>query len=327
MRLMSVKDIRFPFSLRRINERLPLFANTILLIAVAYSLASLTWMVIPSPEFPAAPPLSVQKTNSATQPVNEDAFQMQSVANLHLFGKVETNKPKPAPPPPPPTPKIAPDTELRLTLRGVFASSAPESSWAIIADRVGNEEFYRIDDNEKPLPGGAIIKEIHQDRIILLHNNRFETLRLPQDQLPTNRAQTRSASNVRSSRSTASSRRSPSRRPLASTTTVSPQARQTLRNYRDKLINDPQSMLNVLRAEPFRRGGKLQGYRIFPGQDKRIMGDIGLRSGDVVTSVNGISLDSPLKGLEVMQDLAGASEITVDVLRDGVSQSMVVPLN
>ncbi len=324
---MSVKDIRFPFSLRQINERLPLFANIVLLIVVAYSLASLTWMVIPSPEFQAAPPLRVQKTKNATQVANEDAFQMQSVASLHLFGQVETHKPKP---PPPPTPKIAPDTQLRLTLRGVFASNDPGSSWAIIADRVGNEEFYRVDDDEKPLPGGAIIKEIHQDRIILLHNNRFETLRLPQDQLPTNnrrQAQTRSGSNMRSSRSAVSSRRPSSRQPLASTTTVSPRARQTLRTYRDKLINDPQSMLNVLRAEPFRRGGKLQGYRIFPGQDKRIMADVGLRSGDVVTSVNGITLDSPLKGLEVMQDLADASEITVDVLRDGVSQSMVVPLN
>jgi len=324
MWLTSLKDIRFPFSLRQINERLPLFVNTILLIAVAYSLANLTWMVIPSPEFLVVPPLSVQKTNNTIQATNEDTFQMQSVANLHLFGKVETNKPKP--PLPPPTPKIAPDTQLRLTLRGVFASNDPESSWAIIADRVGNEEFYRIDDDEKPLPGGAIIKEIHQDRIILLHNNQFETLRLPQDQLPANnrQAQSRSGSNVRSSRS---ARRSSSRQPLASTTRVSPQARQKLRTYRDKLINDPQSMLNVLRAEPFRRGGKLQGYRIFPGQDKRIMGDLGLRSGDVVTSVNGIKLDSPLKGLEVMQDLASASEITVDVLRNGVSQSMVVPLN
>ena len=85
--------------------------------------------------------------------------------------------------------------------------------------------------------------------------------------------------------------------------------------------------MNTVRAEPYRQAGKLKGYRIFPGRDKNLFGQLGLEPGDVVTAVNGIPLDSPLKGLEVMQNITDASEVNVDVLRNGVNQTFLVPMN
>jgi len=221
-----------------------------------------------------------------------------------------------------PTAQEAPDTQLRLTLKGVVASDDMMDAWAIIADRTGNEDSYGID---SPLPDGAILKEIYSDRIILLHNGRLETLRLPKNEVKGTNAR---SNNSRRSNSRRSSRRSSTNsRSSGQVNTLSFRAKQTLKSYRDKLLNDPQSVMNSVRAEPYRQSGKLKGYRIFPGKDKQLFGQMGLEPGDIVTSVNGIDLDSPLKGLEIMQQLSDANNVSVNVLRNGVSQTFESSLN
>jgi general secretion pathway protein C len=249
------------------------------------------------------------------------------ISSWHLFGVVPKNIPKPiVVAPEPVAPQEAPDTTLRLTLKGVAASRDMMSAWAIIADRMRNEDTYGIDD---PLPDGAVLKEIYADRIILLHNGRLETLRLPEDNLPegSNNRANRSSARANRRSNTRSTPRRTSSVPNGAVNQLSYEAAQVVKSYKQKLLSDPQSVMNTLRAEPYRQGGQLKGYRIFPGKDKQLFGQVGLQPGDVVTAVNGIELDSPLKGLEVMQNITDASEVSVNVLRNGVNQTYMVPLN
>jgi len=78
----------------------------------------------------------------------------------------------------------APETRLKLTLRGVFASEDSSGGRAIVGDPQGKEENYAVGD---PLPGGAKLSEIYPDRIILERNGRFETLRLPKERTQSSR--------------------------------------------------------------------------------------------------------------------------------------------
>ena len=94
-----------------------------------------------------------------------------------------------------------------------------------------------------------------------------------------------------------------------------------MKQYKEALMTDPQSLMSLIRAEPFRKNGKLQGYRIRPGKDRQLLRKFGLRSGDVVTAVNGVPMDNPLKALELMRDLGSATSLTVDIERRGVPQS------
>ncbi|MDH5379146.1 MAG: hypothetical protein OEX00_12550, partial [Gammaproteobacteria bacterium] len=158
------------------------------------------------------------------------------------------------------------------------------------------------------------LKEVHPDKIILLRNGRFETLRMPEEviagvneSLPSRRASATQQNSVSS--------------------VVTPEAARVLNEYKQKLESDPQSVMSAVRAEPYRVGGDIKGYRVFPGRDKELLGQVGLKPGDVVTSVNGIELDNPLKGLEIMKQLKEASQVSVDVLRNGVNQTFVVPVN
>ena len=47
----------------------------------------------------------------------------------------------------------------------------------------------------------------------------------------------------------------------------------------------------------------------------------------MVTSVNGIAMDNPIKALEVLRNLSTASQLTVDVERRGVPQTFTFSIN
>ncbi|MDH3325474.1 MAG: type II secretion system protein GspC [Gammaproteobacteria bacterium] len=300
---------------------MPGVASAALVVVLAQAMASLTWDMMPEKPYVAPPEISENHlSRSNPQNVSSSASTYNKIISFHLFGMARNEAAQPVVAPVS-VAQEAPDTQLTLTLKGVVASADMIDAWAIVADRTGNEDSYGID---APLPGGAILKEIYSDRIILLHNGRLETLRLPTSDLG-------ASNNARSTNSRRSSsrnnRRQQSSRSTSNVNRLSSQATQSLRGYKDKLLNDPQSVMNSVRAEPYRQSGRLKGYRIFPGKDKELFGQIGLEPGDIVTSVNGIELDSPLKGLEIMQQLSGTSNVSVNVLRNGVSQTFETSLN
>lgn len=292
----------------RHHHRLPPVANVLIVVALGGYLAQLTWLAIPLPQEQGpqrALPVLSQVNVSQAQSAN------RSLSAQHIFGEAAMA---------PPAdqllaPYTAPETQLRLTLLGVFASTNKNSAWAIISDQGGGEETYAVGAN---VPGGATVHEILPDRVVLLRNGRYETLNLPKDGVEGEISMGRGVNRAPSGPMGMGGNR----------VYVTPEVAASLREYRSALLNDPQSVMDVLRAEPYRDGGgQLKGYRVFPGRDKQIMDKVGLRPGDVVTSVNGVPLDNPLKGLEIMRDLGNASEVAVQVLRNGTTQSLVVPVN
>lgn len=69
---------------------------------------------------------------------------------------------------------------LNLKLAGIAYSKNPEKALAIIQGAGGVERFYRINDK---LPGGAVIKRILPDAVIIEHAGDLERLSLPEKQL------------------------------------------------------------------------------------------------------------------------------------------------
>lgn len=322
----ELKRIRVPVDLGAAFTRAPLVANLFMVVAVSYAAAQLTWMLWPQPTLPDPPVVELKGADaSASRP---QTVVTPNIAALHLFGEIVVEQPKFVEAPP--SVEQAQETQLRLTLNGVFILDKPRS-WAIIADAMGNEDTYKTN---APIPGGAILKEIHKDKVILLYNGRFETLSLPRDELG---GEGEGGTNVARAGGFAPQQDFSGRPPgggfdggqrgFPGVQSLSPEASASLRNYRDALVRDPQSVMDVVRAEPFRRGGQLIGYRVFPGRDRQLMMQVGLQPGDVVTGINGVSLDSPLKGLEVMKDLSSAQQVSLSVMRNGITQTLSVPLN
>ncbi len=280
--------------------RLPMAANIVLVIALAYTFAQLTWKVLPLPELnESLPVIDVKKSSIAGK--SGEKTKQTSVSQLHLFGeaKVERQSKKVA------RASKAPITRLNLTLRGVIASGSPDVAKAIIADSTGHENFYSLG---AQIPGGAILEEIHVSHVILKRNNRLETLQLPKE-VPKNQS---FRGKRRTSRSTAARISSSANKDTGT----------LLREYRETLKTDPQQLMDLVRTQPYRENGKLVGYKIRPGKDRKLLRKFGLRSGDVVTAVNGVALDNPIKGLEILRDLSTSSQVSVSIKRNGIAQNL-----
>lgn len=284
-----------------LEKRLPVIAALLLTVMLAQSLAVLTWGLLPKPQVDDETSL-VSTARPAVRAGATGQNQARQISQWHLFGQIQKSSPAAVA-------KVtnAPDTRLNLKLRGVLASSDPALAMAIIADGKGKEDAYAL---EAKLPGNAVLKEIYADRVILEYRGRLEALRLPKEA-------------IASVYSKPAKRGNRVKRGLKASSVRNADTSSLLRQYREAMINDPQSLMNLVSATPVvdKSTGKLKGYQIRPGKDRKLLRKFGLKNGDVVTAVNGVSLDNPIKALEIMRDLSTASSVSLDVERRGQLQS------
>ncbi len=284
------------------NPRLVNAINVVLVVLLAHGLAQLTWALVPAPEpFPAPPP---QASEAPARQTGSDPAETlaRQLPQWHLFGRAEARQVAV------PRQEEIPETKLKLTLRGLFASDDPDDSWAIVADPSGKENFYKVGST---LPGNATLKEIHPDRIVLERRGKYETLRLPKESLDL-ATRTGGAAERRGARA---------RLPRSGGAQVS------LRAYRDTLLNDPARVADLVRIAPVRKRGKFIGYSLQPGRDASLFAQYGLQPGDIVTAVNGVALDSPAKGLSILNELATADRLDLEIERGGRRRHVSLPVD
>ncbi len=287
-------------------SRIATVCTYLLVLLLAYNMAELSWRLFaPAQDMEMAPPVTVKEESPANQ-TRADSLA-KSIAALNLFGQMEAAKP------PSKTAPVVRETRLNLVLRGVIATHG-KSARAIIYSPSGSdrgEKPYSIDDK---LPGGATLKEIHSDHIVLLHNGRYETLRLPRKVVPTGATGHNISNRFRDQRG--SSSRTP--------TTINT---QKIREYRDALVNDPVSLIGIIRSVPYREDGKLVGYRVQTGRDKNALSNLGLMPGDIVTSVNGVDMSNSTQLMKLLKQLAKAEEVNAEVIRNGSPTTVTIRLD
>lgn len=81
----------------------------------------------------------------------------------------------------------------------------------------------------------------------------------------------------------------------------------------------------VLREESFDKAGKFAGWRITGLPDE--WQDVDLRPDDVVSRVNGLSLETPDEAWEAWKSVAKAREIRVHLERAGAPRDLVIPID
>ncbi len=276
-------------------QRLVQLVNLLLLLLLAATLAEITWKLLPAPPLQ-APPLRGAGGGPQAQPrVAEPAAG--DITMLHLFGDKVSRPVAVA------QPTEAPETRLQLILRGVFASDDPSAAGAIIAERNGKESFYGVGDK---LPGGAVLKEVYKDRIVLLRGGRLETLRMLREGVANDSARLGRQSTQGG---------------------IGRAAEPSLRELRDMVLDNPQQLADKVRLSPHSEGGRMVGYQVRPGRDARFLSRFGLQPGDVVTAVNGIRLDSPARGLSILRNLAKSSQVRLEIKRNGLPQTIALDVN
>lgn len=270
-------------------ERLVRWVTAGLVVLLAYVLAQGTWQLLPG-ESPSKQPRNAVRAVAPAQAPPQ--ARLAEVADLHLFGQPPRQQQRMA------VPVETPETRLNLVLRGVFATDRPEEGGAIIADPGGIESFYGSGDR---LPGGAELKAVYGDRVILARAGQFETLKWPEEP--------RSGILIeKGGRSQGDS---------------TPE----LQSYRDRILENPSSALDLIRLQRISENGQIKGYRVAPGKERELFEQVGLQTGDVVTHVNGISVADPGRFREVYEQLTSASQLQLQVEREGLPHQIAVSFN
>lgn len=272
-------------------ERFAPYFTMLMLLLLTYSLAELSWKVVPAPSAGEnrPPPSQVAPT------VTGRTAKSSQIVEWHLFGHAQSQNQGA------PRPIEAPETNLNFILRGVVFSADQAVAHAIIAAG-GNESQYMVG---AKLPGNVELKEIHGDRVVLLHNGRYETLRLPREEGLAGTS-------------------TPLRQQAPVPAPTSPSTSPNLQEIREELLQNPQSFMDIMQVSPVNQDGAFMGFRVAPGRKRMLLQQLGLQEGDIITSVNGIKLDDPAKGLEVLTNLRTADSVGITVLRQGNEESLTL---
>lgn len=91
----------------------------------------------------------------------------------------------------------------------------------------------------------------------------------------------------------------------------------------DRLTSNLGDLLQQARAIPNMKNGRLEGFIIADIQKGSIFEKLGIRQNDVIKSVNGESIDSPAKAMELYQALrSNAAQINLQLERDGRPENL-----
>ena len=92
-----------------------------------------------------------------------------------------------------------------------------------------------------------------------------------------------------------------------------------------KIVNDDPGVIGqVLRPQPVFAGGKMRGFRVYPGANRQAFARLGLRAGDLVTAINGTPLDDRDRAQEIFGTLNSSTDARVMVTRNGRQQELVL---
>jgi general secretion pathway protein C len=112
--------------------------------------------------------------------------------------------------------------------------------------------------------------------------------------------------------------------PMEGVTAVSETDYQIKASVLEKSLTNLNQILQTARAVPYieRETGKFRGFLVQTIEPDSPFAALGIKQGDVLTGVNDIVLDNPGKGLEAFQRLRNATEVKLDVIRNGSKKTM-----
>jgi general secretion pathway protein C len=213
-------------------------------------------------------------------------------------------------------------TRLPLKLLGTAASTPAEFSWAAVEDEEERRTvIVRVSD---PIHK-ATVQRIERRRIVLSENGVLRELALGEDKSVGARPPPRPRSRARPPRRTA---RTPTRTPPATAAhdrveKLAEDRFQMERDDVDDMMRDPTNLFSQARILPKYEEGEMVGLQINAIKPGSFFEEVGIQSGDVITKLNGISIESPQESAKILAEFSQADKLVFDVKRsDGTSETL-----
>lgn len=289
----------------------------LLLILLANSLANLFWQLIPSGDagldaVPTAASSSVFSPVKENKPPSVDIASLKGIA---LFGKEVAPKPEVVEEAKPVVQEEVQETKLNLSLVGSFANEVNEQrAYAIIAN--GRKQMlYRVDEEIDNMSNVKLLK-VFTDKVILDNRGKQEALLM----YPEGESLSSSSSD-----NAAAARRLNAGNTRTSTPNTQSTAAQALAKASDR--ERLEKISDAIRFTRKTKDGKMLGFRVLPGRNRAAFDQIGLQLNDVVTAIDGVSLDNLKAANQVYQEKRNATQASLTVLRGDQEISIDIDLN
>jgi len=205
--------------------------------------------------------------------------------------------------------------ESKASIALLATMVAEPSEWSVaVLESEGNDRLARegvsIDDQT--------IVSIQRKRIVLTGKSGFECVGLGEGKRSRKKSRSRSTSKSRSK----SSGSAKSEKVKEGVKKVGKNTYQIDREMLNEQLEDLSALSRQARVIPHYREGKPQGFKLVGVRPGSLYSHIGVRSGDVLKSVNGEEITSPTKALELYEKLKNSDNVTVDVERRGRKQTL-----
>lgn len=277
------------------HQLLPAWVTLLLVVVIAWQLAGIIWMLVPGPA--AGDTISVPSIQLTALSATGDAADVRAIADAHIFGVASTGVSDFQPQVVHETENLR-DTRLaNLSLKGTIASDPGAMAIAIIADAGDEEKVYTIGDSVTP---GARLHAVYVDRVVLNEDGVLTNLKLPKDFPAGSPAITR-----------------------RNMTTTSRAVRNSP-SIQSVVAQNVSRLADVIRPTPYFVNGQQQGYRVYPGRNRKQFTALGLRPGDLIKDIDGQSLTDPSQAMQIFQSLGNADQVSVTVERNGQAQVIIL---
>jgi general secretion pathway protein C len=286
-----MQDTRTNEWLSRLRSNGPNLVSLGLTALIAVELARIAVALL------SGPVKSPQPTLARPAPVRPHAgVAVQAITSNYPFGRY-------IPDPAAQDPTTAPLSSANLVLVGTIATQDPKRGFAIISDAGAPSKVFSVGE----AVNGASLHLVYLDRVILDRGGTLETLVLP-----------------RQLAGGAGAGRTNTRR--IGGPGVDPRTVAAVDNIRRMVQQDPGLLDQVMRtvASYDNSAGKLRGFRAYPGRNRAIFSKLGLKPGDLVTAINGQTLDDPQHSQEVFNTIQSSDHVTVTVERAGQKQDITL---
>jgi type II secretion system protein C len=279
--------------------------------------------------------------------VAKDERAAQDLANRRIFNldkregetivEAETEEPTEEGPIEPPDGKLE-ETTLALDLVGTMVAAKPSESMATMQVEGANKIAWI---GSEFLNGKAKIIKIAPRHVVIQEESKYTVVSLwakaPKPGRPGVRPSARPSLNKPISGRAKPSR--PKAGPSLSdrtqrTTRIREGVKKTgaydyqvSRSMIDEELKDMGRLQSEARVVPHYKNQKYEGFKLVGVRPGSLYRALGIRSGDVIKSVNGTVIDNPGKALELFNQLQNSSNISIDVERRGQPKTLGYAIN
>jgi general secretion pathway protein C len=200
---------------------------------------------------------------------------------------------------------ITGDAERPLAEMGIFLKgtiTGPSEIARAIIEESNEQKLYRIGDILK----GATLIAIFRNKVIMDVNGQQKMLVVEE---------AKSAPGLASR--TARTSRNP-RFPVGNSVAGAGGVPDAMKNM--------DQLLGSARVVPYYRGGQPYGFRVSDVAEGAKVYELGVRTGDIIKSINGVPIRTPQDALNAYQELQSNTNVQMEIERQGTTTTVSVPL-